>query len=232
MKKARNRELILTASIELFNRSGVVAISTNHIATHLGISPGNLYFHFRNKEEIVAELFERMCADTYAAWKPPKIEGTRPLAFVESTFSVFWDYRFFHREMYHLRRKDPVLAHNWQAHLRKTMRLLRGAYVYWIKVGDFKKITDPGEMRVIVDTVLIASSWFLQFFESEEKPATRRAVKQGVAHVARILLPYCAGATAHEIRAYLGVAPSTSAASHAGDERARASSDARSAACP
>ena len=192
MKKPTNRERILAASADLFNQSGVVAITTNHISAHLGISPGNLYFHFRNKEEIIRELFERMCSETYAVWMPEKkiTVFESPLELIERSYEVFWNYRFFHREMYHLRRKDPILANRWKAHLNKSVRLLNATYARWVKSGVMRKVDDPSELKMISDVVLITSSSFLQFYESPEKPATRRSLRQGVDHILRLLLPY------------------------------------------
>jgi AcrR family transcriptional regulator len=205
MKKATNRERILDASIDLFNQSGVVAVTTNHIASHLGISPGNLYFHFRNKEEIILELFERMCRDTYEVWAPNNQVGvfSSPRELIERSYEVFWNYRFFHREMYHLRRRDPALARKWKTHINKTMRLLQATYIHWVKSGAMRKIDDQAEMKMVSEVVLITSSSFLQFYESPEKPATRRSLRQGVEHILRLLLPYHTDGHQKEIRQYL-----------------------------
>lgn len=206
MKKARNKERILSTSIELFNQSGVVAVTTNHIAAHLEISPGNLYFHFRNKEEIIRELFDRMCTDTYGLWVPNKTVGTHdsPLALIERTLEVYWTYRFFHREMYHLRRKDPLMARKWKRHINKMARLLLATYGHWVKKGVLRKLDDPKEMQMIADIILGTSSWFFQFFESPEKPATRKSVKTGVDHILRFLLPYHTEKGQKEILSRLG----------------------------
>ena len=60
-KKNRNstktKEKILLTAIELFNKYTASAISTNHIAAEMNISPGNLYYYFKNKEEIIKEIF-------------------------------------------------------------------------------------------------------------------------------------------------------------------------------
>jgi len=58
-----NREIILQAAMELFNQVGTARTTTNHIAKHAGISPGNLYYHFSDKEHIIRAIYEQMILD-------------------------------------------------------------------------------------------------------------------------------------------------------------------------
>ena len=57
------RKRILETALRLFNEFGTAAVSTNRIAAEAGISPGNLYYHYRNKEEIIRGLVEDLLAD-------------------------------------------------------------------------------------------------------------------------------------------------------------------------
>jgi AcrR family transcriptional regulator len=83
----KTKDKIIQISVDMFNKSGVVAVTTNHIAKELNISPGNLYFHFRNKEEIIRHIFNLMCQETYQVWRMKK--GQRllpPLELIEKNY--------------------------------------------------------------------------------------------------------------------------------------------------
>lgn len=54
------RTEILQVSLKLFNEFGSENISTNEIAKKTDISTGTLYYYFKNKEEIIVELFIKM----------------------------------------------------------------------------------------------------------------------------------------------------------------------------
>lgn len=199
----KTKERILLTSVELFNRSGVVAITTNHIAKAMNISPGNLYFHYDNKEEILEELFRRMAKETYDVWRPRRTKKYTPVEFIHENFDLYWKYRFFHREMYALRRKDPALAKMWRDHIQKMMKLMVILYRHWVKDGKMAKIAEVSEMQYIAESLLAMSTTFLQFFESAEKTAGKRSIERGKRHVARLLLPYTAGETKNEFEKFL-----------------------------
>ena len=46
----KTRDKIVIAALEQFNEFGERNVTTNHIAAFLEITPGNLYYHFRNKQ--------------------------------------------------------------------------------------------------------------------------------------------------------------------------------------
>lgn len=190
--------------MDLFNRSGVMAVTTNHIAKAMEISPGNLYFHYDNKEEIIIELFKRMCKETYVVWRPNRTKNAGPLQLVDENFDIYWRYRFFHREMYALRRKDEQLATIWRLHIQKMMKLLIILYRHWVKDGKMNPIKDVSEMQYVAESLLAMATTFLQFFESAEKQvAGKKSLDRGRHHIARLLLPYATGETKNEFENFL-----------------------------
>lgn len=200
----KTRDKILLTSVELFNKNGVVPVTTNHIAKELKISPGNLYFHFSNKEEIIRELFRRFGKESYALWKVKRGEKViSPLDMIDQTFELYWKYRFFHREMYYLRRKDVELSRLWRDHLKKMMLLMGVTYRRWVKNGQMRAFKDKEEITYVFEVVLATALTIMQFFESAEKTPTRKTLERGKKHLARLLTEYAQGQTREDITSFL-----------------------------
>ena len=70
----KTRDRIIHSATELFNDQGERNITTNHIAAHLGISPGNLYYHFRNKEDIIHSIFDQYARHLSESFTPARSE--------------------------------------------------------------------------------------------------------------------------------------------------------------
>jgi AcrR family transcriptional regulator len=95
--KRNNKQRILEATIDLMNEHGG-AVGTSQIAEHLRISPGNLYYHFRNREEILRELFDGLSQDLDEVLRaqPGESISVERLSdcYIGGT-KVLWRYRFF-----------------------------------------------------------------------------------------------------------------------------------------
>jgi AcrR family transcriptional regulator len=61
------RQQLLQSARTLFMKKGVRTTSTEEIAHGAGLTKGALYFHFRNKEDILFELVRRMHEESVAA---------------------------------------------------------------------------------------------------------------------------------------------------------------------
>ncbi len=70
--RIKTSERIVQNSLDLFNQQGERSVSTNHIAAHMDISPGNLYYHFPNKQAIIAVLFAEYEALVDSFLRPPQ----------------------------------------------------------------------------------------------------------------------------------------------------------------
>ncbi len=199
----KTKEKILFTSMELFNRNGVQVITTNHISKAMNISPGNLYFHYDNKEAILRELFKRMASETYLIWRSRVVRKKTLLNFIHENFEQCWKYRFFHREMYALRRRDEELGKLWRLHMAKLQKLIIILYRHWVRQGAMVPLNDMNEMQYVSDTLLAMVTTFLQFFESANIEPAKASISRGEKHVSRLILPYTMGETRADLEHFI-----------------------------
>ena len=103
-------KLILRNSLRLFNQDGVQATTTRDIATVTGISPGNLTYHFKKKNDIVNTLTDQLESElTGVIEQIPQIsaDGEEHSYFLIKQLEVVWKYRFFFNDIQQLIAVDP-----------------------------------------------------------------------------------------------------------------------------
>lgn len=212
----KTKDRILICALDLFNHNCASDVTTNDIAKELKMSPGNLYFHYKNKEQIIRELFKRLVQETEQLWTPEaelarinSIKENRPtkiplIAFIEKNLMLHWKYRFFHRELYILRKNDPELSKLWRKHLKKISRLMIVMYKYWTRDGYMISIKSPYEIEYIGELLFTSSNSFMQFFETVDtgdKPKAK-IFEKARKHLMRMLMPYLSGETKDEFEKF------------------------------
>ena len=153
----KTRDRIIEASLQLFNEQGERAITTNHIAAHLGMSPGNLYYHFRNKQQIIAELFERYAAEAEQNLALPQgraLDLDDKAHYLESMGATMWRYRFMLRDLEHLLASDTELAARYRAFSRNALQAIEAIFQGTIDAGIL-------DARHASAEVLALNSWLL-----------------------------------------------------------------------
>jgi len=118
----RTRERILETSLALFNRHGVPHVTTADIADELNISPGNLYYHFSNKDEIVDELyaaFEARIGPLLAAPSGRRADVDDLWLWLHLLFEQMWAYRFLYHDLDLLTGRNHALGARFGALIRK-----------------------------------------------------------------------------------------------------------------
>ena len=123
----KTKDKIILASLDLFNEKGERNVSTNHIAAHLNMSPGNLYYHFKGKEEIVAALYEQFEADILLLLKDTKEAGDtleEHWLHLYVVLECIYHYRFFFRNITDLLQKYTVIDSRFRR-LVEQQRLVR-----------------------------------------------------------------------------------------------------------
>ena len=193
----RTAERILEASLALFNRFGEPHVSTAAIAADLGISSGNLYYHYRAKDEIVNALFAQYeqalgellqaggdVADVEDAW-----------FFTHRLFELVWQYRFLYRDLNNLLSRNRQLETQFPALLRAKTQAMHALLAALGRSGALRLPPDGAAQTTANCMVLVAPYWLSFEYVRDprralEPESAQAALLRGAHHVLYLLMPY------------------------------------------
>ena len=184
---------IVEASLMLFNEEGERNISTNHIAAHLGISPGNLYYHFRNKDEIIVQLFKRYSEDLLHYLRRVVLPKNvcDAIRYMAGMYDVTWRYRFLFSDVNALLARSAELLgeHNNFTHA-KVSPLLVELLTQLNKEGIIR--ADATAMNDLALNIWMITKYWFDFDGSLRGRAklTEDSKVRGVQRTLSLLRPY------------------------------------------
>jgi AcrR family transcriptional regulator len=154
---------ILDAARDLFNERGTSVVSTNHIAAAAGLSPGNLYYHFADKQEIVRGLHAQYAAAHEDRWRPGpdgRVDLETLRRNVAEGMALAWRYRFLGREILALLRADPLLRVSYREVYERRLSQWLAFAEQLLAQGLIRQPRPPGTLHDLTVAVwLIAENW-------------------------------------------------------------------------
>ncbi|WP_374672715.1 TetR/AcrR family transcriptional regulator [Acidovorax temperans] len=212
VKKAprRTAERILEVTLELFNRFGEPNVSTTLISAELGISPGNLYYHYPAKDELINSLFDRYekalnellnasdnVRDVEDAW-----------FFMHTLFELIWQYRFLYRDLNDLLSKNRRLETHFQWVLKNKTRSVKAMLESMNRSGAMR--IDAREMEPTAESMVVVLTYWLSFEyvrdprNALEPASAQTALLRGAHHVLNLLVPYLEPGQRHHLLQLVG----------------------------
>lgn len=126
--KVKTRDRILQTSLTLFNALGEPNVTTLLISDELDISPGNLYYHFKSKGDIVGELFDAFedeMLDLITVPDDVDISLEQHGFFLHLLFEAIARYRFIYQDLVNILSRYDRLQGRFRKLLKKKDRAFR-----------------------------------------------------------------------------------------------------------
>jgi AcrR family transcriptional regulator len=193
----RTAERILEVTLDLFNRFGEPNVSTTLISAELHISPGNLYYHYPAKDELINALFDRydkaLGELLHAAPDVRDVEDA--WFFLHTLFELIWRYRFLYRDLNDLLSRNRRLETAFQAVLANKARAMR-AMLDGMRRSGAIAIDGRDELEATATSMVVVLTYWLSYEyvrdprHALEPEGAQQALLRGGHHVLHLLVPY------------------------------------------
>lgn len=189
----RTRQRILDVTLALYNEQGEPNVSTSLIAAELGISAGNLHYHFRKKDELSAALLEQFVAELHAllppaGWRADNVEDVWFL--LHLILEALWRYRFLFRDLSGIMARDRRAGARLATVFERSVQAARGIC---LGLAERDQLVATGvEIDALSHNIAVVALYWLSF-ESARHP--RRAgsgagMARGVYQVLMLVAPF------------------------------------------
>ncbi|MGJ0288208.1 TetR/AcrR family transcriptional regulator [Aliarcobacter cryaerophilus] len=175
------KEKIKSISLELFNSSETLSITTNHIAKSLGISVGNLYYHYKNKEEIIKDIYLQMSSEfedlnIFDNVMKSETPFTELSLMFDLIGELFWKYRFLMRDSTLLIALDKDFKDIFIKNQEKRIKQIEILIEFLISKNIIRNISEEDIKMISKVSWFISAYW--QTYISTNGELSKNSIKE------------------------------------------------------
>lgn len=189
----KTKKKILQASLELFNEHGLLNVSQRRITDFLKISPGNLTYHFKKKEDISAALYFEFVAIIEEESKK-YLAGARKMTdfvkLIESWFAHMYDFRFIFFDLTSLLRMNPKIEENYEQFIQVRAGIFLKIVNSLIEQKIIRQAEIPNEYEHLYSRLHIVSDFYLSYRKAIDKELKTAQQKKHTALFFHAIYPY------------------------------------------
>jgi len=192
-KSERTAQRILEVCLRLFNEHGVAQTTTAAIAGAAGIREGNLWYHFRTKQDMLLRLydgFEDALARLFSRDFEERFSPADYAAHQAASFRLVWEYRFLFRDIASVYRLCPSLKSRGEALAEKGLRHIESTLTRMRTEGLLR--IDSKDIPSLAINVWIVSRYWLEFLYAHHgiEDLEQRHLEAGMQQLQALLVPY------------------------------------------
>jgi AcrR family transcriptional regulator len=196
----RTRERILELSLKLFNDIGEPNVTTTTIAEEMEISPGNLYYHFRNKDDIINSIFSQFEQQIEKRLRFPddhRVTIDEMWSYLQYMADFLWTYRFLYRDLNDLLARNRTLETHFKEIITHKVRFASQLCEKLVEDGEM--VATAQEIEVVATNMgLIATYWLSYQYvmnprKYNDQDAMRAELHQASLHIISVMAPYLRG---------------------------------------
>ena len=192
--KGKTKDRILSAALRLFNEEGSSKVNARHIASEMGISYGNLCYHYPRKEDMIIALYEQMMGEMDEVVLSIQDTGNILEVMLRApalTGRIAYKYKFLTLDSVSIQRDIASIRkqHNTMVEERlSTFRLLFDAL---ISAGIMREEMLPGQYELFIRQAhTINSYWMVQAELSASKLSRKQKIQNYADAINGMLVPY------------------------------------------
>jgi AcrR family transcriptional regulator len=158
----------------------------------MDISPGNLYYHFRNKDDIIYDLFLRFEKQISNALEVPSrdLNMEDMWLYLHLVFESIWQYRFLYRDLENILSRSRKLRLRFKRILDRKIKTAIAICEGLVATGVMKATGE--EIQALANNIVVIATYWINFYNirTDHRGSDEDNLGHGVYQVMALVSPF------------------------------------------